>query len=177
MWMYKCTHIHERTCTHLCPMTVMDCALQKAAAVTLNISWTSFHFQFLFFYYSGMFSTLSPKKGFIFVSLLPENSWAKAVQTEKWKGREKKVIIEEKKRLWRICRRGDWWKTSSEGETAAVAVSEPHFFTLSFLLCTPSRGVAVLCKVYSWKQRHRTPEETNTKSRLVVMSGKGGNGL
>lgn len=179
--MYKCTHIREHTCTHLCTMTEMDCELQRDAAVTLNISWTSFHFQFSFFFILACSALFFPKKGFIFVSLLPEKSWGKGVQTGKWKERGKKRSQRKKKKLWRIWRKGDWWETSSKGEAVAAAVSEQRWtslFTLSYLpSCFVHIHMCRLCKVYSWKKRHCTPEETKTKTRLVVMIGKGENGF
>lgn len=119
-----------------------------------------------------------PKKGFIFVSLLPEKSWAKGVQTGN--GGEKRSQ-RKKKKLWRIWRKGDWWETSRKGEAVAAAVSEQRWTSLFTHRYLPSCFVHIhmcrLCKVYSWKKRHCNPEETKTKTRLVVVIGKGENGF
>lgn len=46
----ECTLRHEPTCTHLSTMTVTDRTLQRAAAIALNISWTSRPFFILFWH-------------------------------------------------------------------------------------------------------------------------------
>lgn len=170
-------HIREHACTYLCTMTEMDCELQRAAAVTLNISWTSFHFQFSLFLFWHVQHSFFQKK----VLFLSVSSLKKAGVRECRQERGKKWSQRKKKKLWRIWRKGDWWETSRKGEAVAAAVSEHRWTSLFTLRYLPSCFVHIhmcrLCKVYSWKKRHCNPKEAKTKTRLVVMIGKGENGF
>lgn len=153
--------IHEQKCAHLCRMTVTDSILQRAAAVTINISWRSFLFQFPPFLSPHPFSWHVQhsfwKKKFYFCRPTSIIIADKAAQREKWKVRANKV-------LWRV------WRT--EGLTG----EERSCLWLScFLFCLPSHEVVEILglnKVFGipWGEEELASSchGTKTRSHIIV---------
>lgn len=163
-------------------MTVTDRILQRAAAVALNISWTSFPFQFSppFFISLWHVQHSSSEKKLHFLSI-PSLRIAGVRRYRQKSERSGKRKWSERKKALRGLEKG-----GIDGRWAAkVRQQQPsHTWEInltfhpelpSFLFCTPSHIVAVLsclCKVCLLKRRHWTPGETKTKRGAVVMSGK-----
>lgn len=180
----KCRHVGANSGMSSClsEMTVTDRTLQRAAAIALNISWTSFLFQFSPTFFILFWHVQHSSSETIFVNLFQENSGGRTVQTEKRKERRKKVIRERwgKKALSSLEKGGIYGRWAAKVRQQQLSLSLETNLTfhpelLYFLFCTPSHIVSLLswiCKVCPPKGRHCTPEETKAKIDAVVMSGK-----
>lgn len=165
--------------TCLNQMTVTDHTLQRAAAITLNISWTSFLFQFspTFFILFWHVQRSSSEKKLSFLSISSKKVAGTGRYRQKRERRGEIKWSEREKSFQQFGERTDWWEMSSKG-VAAAAVSDLRD-KLRFLFCTSSYVVAslsLLWKVFPLKRRHWTPEETNAK-REAIFWWKTENGL
>lgn len=147
-----------RACTHLNAMTVTDRTLQRAAAITLNISWTSFLFQFPLPFFISFWHVQhsSSEKSFIFVNLLSDNSGSKTIQAEKMRGEgEERNQIErerEKKRLEGFGENRGLMGDEQQrwGSSCLWATFLPVFHTFT---CSTVAALSRLCKSLSSEEK------------------------
>lgn len=150
-------------------MTVTDRALQRAAAIVLNISWTSFLFQFSppFFILFWHVQRSSAEKKVSFLSI----SYQRIAGVRQYRQKSERRGKRKEKRIEGFRERRDWWEMRSRREAAETLSDfrdKPHFSPWAIflpVLHTFAHSCCALLALYSLSSEEEAPHSWGNKDK------------